>query len=107
MMQAIDCSGGCFSRCMDRLPAGSAPGITGNGAHATIGIIFSVKGGKLKATDVRDLRGVLEREIAEIGVLLSFGGANPPAAPLQTVDPDNMPTLGPMAFSEWSSRQDR
>lgn len=35
-------------------------------------VIFSVKGGKLKATDVRDLRGVMEREKAEIGVLLSF-----------------------------------
>ena len=35
-------------------------------------IVFSVKGGKLKATDVRDLRGVREREEAEIGVLISF-----------------------------------
>ena len=34
-------------------------------------IILSVKGGKLKATDVRDLRGVVEREKAEIGVLIS------------------------------------
>lgn len=39
--------------------------------------------------------------------LCDEGGANPPATPLETVDPDNMPTLGPMAFSEWSSRQDR
>jgi DNA modification methylase len=36
------------------------------------GIVFSVKGGQLKATDVRDLRGVREREKAEIGVLISF-----------------------------------
>lgn len=43
-----------------------------DGSSATRQIIFSVKGGKLKATDVRDLRGVLERERAEIGVLLSF-----------------------------------
>ena len=32
-------------------------------------IILSVKGGHLKATDLRDLRGVLDREKAEIGVL--------------------------------------
>jgi len=31
-----------------------------------------VKGGNLKATDVRDLRGVVDREKAEISVLLSF-----------------------------------
>jgi hypothetical protein len=35
-------------------------------------IIFSVKSGKLKAADVRDLRGVIEREKAEIGVLVSL-----------------------------------
>lgn len=35
-------------------------------------IIFSVKGGALKATDARDLRGVIEREKAEIGVLLTL-----------------------------------
>lgn len=35
-------------------------------------IILSVKGGGLKAPDVRDLRGVIEREKAEIGVLLSL-----------------------------------
>jgi DNA modification methylase len=35
-------------------------------------IVFSVKGGHLKATDVRDLRGVREREKAVIGVLISF-----------------------------------
>ena len=39
---------------------------------ATCQIIFSVKGGKLKATDLRDLRGVIDREKADIGVLLSF-----------------------------------
>lgn len=31
-----------------------------------------MKGGHLKATDVRDLRGVIDREKADIGVLLSF-----------------------------------
>lgn len=35
-------------------------------------IVFSVKGGKLKLSDVRDLRGVVDREKAEIGVLLSL-----------------------------------
>ena len=38
----------------------------------TCQVIFSVKGGKLKATDLRDLRGVIDREKADIGVLLSF-----------------------------------
>ena len=46
-----------------------------DGSAATRQIIFSVKGGKLKATDVRDLRGVIDREKAEIGVLLSFEDA--------------------------------
>lgn len=35
-------------------------------------IIFSVKGGHLKATDLRDLKGVVGRERAAIGVLLSM-----------------------------------
>jgi site-specific DNA-methyltransferase (adenine-specific) len=35
-------------------------------------IIVSVKGGQLHATDVRDLRGVVAREGAEIGVLVSL-----------------------------------
>ena len=39
---------------------------------STCQIIFSVKGGKLHATDVRDLRGVIDREKADIGVLISF-----------------------------------
>jgi DNA modification methylase len=43
-----------------------------DGSEKTRQIIFSVKGGKLHATDVRDLRGVLDREKADIGVLLSF-----------------------------------
>jgi DNA modification methylase len=34
-------------------------------------IVFSVKSGHLKAPDVRDLRGVIEREKSEIGVLIS------------------------------------
>lgn len=35
-------------------------------------IIYSVKGGKLKATDVRDLKGVVGREKAAIGVLIAL-----------------------------------
>ena len=35
-------------------------------------IILSVKSGKLKATDVRDLRAVMDRENAAIGVLISL-----------------------------------
>ena len=35
-------------------------------------IVMSVKGGHLKATDLRDLRGVVEREKAAIGVLISM-----------------------------------
>jgi hypothetical protein len=35
-------------------------------------IIFSVKGGGTSVKDVRDLRGVIEREKAEIGILLTM-----------------------------------
>lgn len=45
-------------------------------------IVISVKGGeKLKATEVRDLRGVVDREHAEIGVLLSL---DEPTKPMRT-----------------------
>ena len=40
-------------------------------------VVFSVKAGKLVPAYVRDLRGVLERESAEIGVLLSFEQPSP------------------------------
>ncbi len=43
-------------------------------------IILSVKAGHLMATHVRDLRGVIEREKAEIGVLISM---EPPTKPMQ------------------------
>jgi DNA modification methylase len=43
-------------------------------------IVLSVKGGHLKATDVRDLRGVIEREKAAIGVLISL---EPPTGPMK------------------------
>lgn len=43
-----------------------------DGSAKTREIVLSVKGGHLKATDVRDLRGVMEREKAEIGALISF-----------------------------------
>ena len=52
-----------------------------DGSQSTRQIIFSVKGGKLKATDVRDLRGVIDREKADIGVLLSF---EPPTQLMRT-----------------------
>jgi hypothetical protein len=43
------------------------------GAGDTRQIVFSVKGGEhLVPNFVRDLRGVIEREQAEIGVLISF-----------------------------------
>ena len=42
------------------------------GPGKTKQIILSVKAGKLHATYVRDLRGVVEREKAEIGVLISM-----------------------------------
>lgn len=42
------------------------------GPGKTKQIVLSVKAGKLHATYVRDLRGVLEREKAEIGVLISL-----------------------------------
>jgi len=41
-------------------------------------IIFSVKSGNLKATDVRDLRGVIDRERAAIGVLISLDDPTQP-----------------------------
>lgn len=43
-------------------------------------IVISVKAGKLHASHVRDLRGVLEREKAEIGVLISL---DEPTAPMR------------------------
>ena len=44
-------------------------------------IILSVKAGKLHATYVRDLRGVIDREKAEIGVLIAIGE---PTQPMRT-----------------------
>ncbi len=41
-------------------------------------IIISVKAGNLSPAHVRDLRGVIERENAEIGVLLSFSSPSKP-----------------------------
>ena len=43
-----------------------------DGSKQSRQIIISVKGGHLKADDVRALLGVVEREKADIGVLLSF-----------------------------------
>ncbi|HWF20364.1 MAG TPA: DNA methyltransferase, partial [Verrucomicrobiae bacterium] len=44
-------------------------------------IVFQVKGGKTGVKDVRDLRGVLDREKAAIGVLISL---QPPTGPMET-----------------------
>jgi site-specific DNA-methyltransferase (adenine-specific) len=44
-------------------------------------IVFSVKAGELHATYVRDLRGVVEREQAAIGVMISF---QEPTKPMRT-----------------------
>jgi len=43
-----------------------------DGGGKTKQVIFSVKAGKTSVPHVRDLRGVLDRENAEIGVLISF-----------------------------------
>jgi len=44
-------------------------------------VIFSVKGGHTSVKDVRDLRGVVEREQAEIGVLITL---QEPTQPMRT-----------------------
>lgn len=61
----------------DVVKKGADRGIDGrlyfhDGSKQTRQIIISVKGGHLKADDVRALHGVVEREKAEIGVLISF-----------------------------------
>ncbi len=61
----------------DNVKKGADQGIDGrlffhDGSKETRQIIISVKGGHLKADDVRALHGVVEREKAEIGVLISF-----------------------------------
>ena len=43
-------------------------------------IIIQVKGGKTGVKDLRDLRGVLEREKAAMGVLISL---QPPTGPME------------------------
>ncbi len=40
-------------------------------------MIFSVKAGKILPTHVRDLRGVIDREAAQIGVLISLHSPSP------------------------------
>jgi hypothetical protein len=44
-------------------------------------IVIQVKGGKTGVKDVRDLRGVLDREKAAIGILISL---QPPTDPMET-----------------------
>ena len=51
------------------------------GPGSTQVIVFQVKAGHVGARDVRDLRGVVEREKAAIGVLLTM---EPPTHPMRT-----------------------
>jgi DNA modification methylase len=48
------------------------------GSEKTKQIVFSVKAGHVTVAHVRDLRGVIEREKAEIGVLLCMEDPTPP-----------------------------
>jgi site-specific DNA-methyltransferase (adenine-specific) len=48
---------------------------------ATKQIILSVKAGNISVSHLRDLRGVIDREQAEMGVLISM---QPPTAPMRT-----------------------
>jgi hypothetical protein len=64
---------------------GSDQGIDGRlffhdeaGGGKTKQVILSVKSGHVSVKDIRDLRGVIEREKAEIGVLLTFEAATKP-----------------------------
>lgn len=50
-------------------------------SHSTHQVIFSVKSGNLNPAQVRELHGVVDREKAEIGVLLTF---NEPTRPMRT-----------------------
>lgn len=68
---------GWWEAASGRREKGADKGIDGrlyfhDGTKATRQIILSVKAGKLHANYVRDLRGVMEREKADLAVLLSF-----------------------------------
>jgi site-specific DNA-methyltransferase (adenine-specific) len=71
-----------------QLKKGADQGIDGRiyfhdeGKHGrTKQVILSVKSGHLKLSDLRDLRGVLQREAAQIGVLISL---QTPTKPMRT-----------------------
>ncbi len=53
----------------------------GDKSGKTKQVIFSVKGGHTDVKDMRDLRGVIERENAEIGALITL---QPPTSPMRT-----------------------
>ncbi len=53
----------------------------GDKSGKTKQVIFSVKGGHTDVKDMRDLRGVIDRENAEIGVLITL---QPSTAPMRT-----------------------
>ncbi len=76
--------GQCGARVADSNKKGADRGIDGRlyfhddeSGHSKQ-IIFSVKGGGVSVPQVRDLRGVIEREKAEIGVFLSFESPTKP-----------------------------
>jgi len=70
--------GQCYARVAESSKKGADRGIDGrlyfhdDESGQSKQIIFSVKGGGVSVPQVRDLRGVIEREKAEIGVFLSF-----------------------------------
>ncbi len=67
-------------------------------------IIFSVKAGKLHATHVRDLRGVVDREKAAIGVLIAM---DEPTKPMRTEAASAGFYTSPWGASIRSSRSSR
>jgi site-specific DNA-methyltransferase (adenine-specific) len=68
----------CYARPAEGIKKGADRGIDGrlyfhdDESGESKQIIFSVKAGGVTASQVRDLRGVIEREKAEIGVFLTF-----------------------------------
>lgn len=56
----------------------SEQGDTTSGGGETKSVIISVKGGGVTASQIRDLRGVIEREEAAIGVFITLEPATAP-----------------------------
>ncbi|MBP9664842.1 MAG: restriction endonuclease [Pyrinomonadaceae bacterium] len=70
-----------------------------NDASVTKRIIISVKGGSIPANHIRELRGVIDRENAEIGALLTF---KKPTAPMKAEAAD-----AGFYQSRWGTRHPR